>query len=46
MVATFGFGQLFEMGVEFFLVEERGGVEALQLFAVGVAFPIGAGDGE
>src|SRR5207244_4197756 len=46
MVAAFGLGQLFEMGVEFLLVEERSGVEPLELLAVRVAFPIGAGDGE
>ena len=34
------------MGVEVLLVEERGAVEALQHLAVGLALPVGAGDGE
>ena len=46
MIATFGFFELCEMGVEFFLIEECGRVEALQLLVVGIALPIRAGHGE
>ena len=46
VIAAFGFGQLFELGVELFLVEECSRVQSLQLLARGVAFPVCAGDGQ
>jgi hypothetical protein len=46
VVAALGFFQLGKVGVEFLLVEERRGVESLQLLPRGVALPIGPGHGE
>src|SRR3954462_15438627 len=43
-ITAFGFGELFEVSVEFFLVKERSGVKPLKLFALGVALPIRAGN--
>ena len=46
MVALLGLLDLREVGVEVLLVEERGAVDALEHLAVGLAFPVGAGDRE
>ena len=46
MIALLGLLDLREMGVELFLVEEGGAVDALEHLAVGLSLPVGAGDGE
>src|SRR6478609_6356393 len=46
MMAAFRFGELFEVGIELCPIEECSGIEPLQLLAIGVAFPICAGDGK
>ena len=46
MVALLRLFELVQVGVEVLLVEEGGAVEALELLAVGVVLPVGAGDAE
>ena len=44
VIAALGFFQAMQVFVEFFLREEGGGVDALQLRVAFLAFPVGAGD--
>ena len=46
VIAALGLFELLQVGVEFGLIEERGRVQPLQLLAIGVPFPIRAGDRE
>ena len=46
VIALPGLFELRQMGIEILLVEEGGAVDALEHLAVGLPFPVGAGDGE
>src|SRR4051812_44536455 len=45
MVSALGFGELFQMGIQFFLVKECRGVQPLKLLAVRVSLPVSTSDG-
>src|SRR5215831_10292822 len=46
MIALLRFFEMLQVGVQVFLIEERGAVQPLKLLATGVVFPVRASDAQ